>query len=198
MPEVLARIESAGRSGSVPFGTKEYKDLIGFLQIASRSTLMTRIKRYAEDLGARGEVFLAHQSAQRATGNINIPVKLPDGTVAKKASFLFEASTWTEAYAANKATSYVFAYDRNKRERVRVHLAAERALAERNLSFAPNCALSAKLGIGDVDAVRPTLRGDWLPYRLPRDFVRRDETAARIKRQADRFATFLRPIDEDF
>jgi hypothetical protein len=90
-PELLGLMHSRGKSTIVTFGTKEYRDLIRLLDSTGRSTLVDDIAVAVKELGGNGEVFLAHQTARRATGNINIPVKLADGTVAKKSTLSFRS-----------------------------------------------------------------------------------------------------------
>jgi hypothetical protein len=77
-------------------------------------------------------------------------------------------------------------------------LAAERALANQNLSFAPNCALNAKLSEAEIDAARKKLPAEWIQHRLPRDYLDRKEISKRIDTQVDRFSTFLKQINEEF
>ena len=135
------------------------------------------------------------QSVQRAAGNIHLPVVLPDGTVDPKPSFLFKSSEWSEAYALNKQTSYVFTYD----NRALVHIAAERLFHEQGeLTFAPNCWRMAKIGREDLDEVRKKLPDTWIAHRLPPDHLAQARQLERMRKQRERFASFLNAFHPRF
>lgn len=195
-PDVYARFESHGKADPVYRGVDEYKTLSGLLDTPNgRELEAEKIACHVAELGVHTDVFVGFQAPERATGSsISLPVLLPNDKIVEKPNFLFEANTWSEAYALNKATSYVFAYD----DLPKVHLAAERMFADRGLTFAPNCWVFAKVDQDMVGRERASLGGDWIQYRLPPNFLDLPETRSRIKAQRDRFASFLRPLHPKF
>ena len=199
VPELIARFETKGKQVPLTHGQYWFRQLALHLENQEAKENYARlIEGFAEQLGARTEVFLAAQSPQRAAGSMYLPVILPNGAVEEKPSFLFKTSEWTEAYALNKSTSYVFAYA----DLARVHLATERTLGEfgeyGELSFAPNCVLMAKLSPEDVDSARKGLPNEWIAHRLPRDFLGSSSTRERMRVQRERLASHLNSIEPDY
>ncbi|MBV9494960.1 MAG: HD domain-containing protein [Acidobacteria bacterium] len=200
-PTPLAvRFES--ENGVVPSDDAATTSSIEFRQIsralntaAGRERFASEIEDCARELGVNVDVFVAFQQAKRAANGVYLPALLPNGRVEERPTFLFKSHEWTEAYALNKATSYVFAYD----SLPTVHVAAERLFAERHqgLSFAPNCWIMAKVDGAEVEKVRATLSGDWLPYRLAPNVLRTTPYSERIRKQRERFASFLNPMSGD-
>lgn len=192
LPEVLARIESRGKPEPVTQGLYEFLALSRILDTPhGKDNHVEIIRSYAKEIGADTEAFMAVQSVQRAAGSIYLPVVLPDGTIEEKPSFLFKTSEWTEAYALNKQTSYVFCYDGFEK----IHLAAERAFAEAgDLTFAPNCSTMAKISRDRLLEERRKLPDSWIAYRLAPDFLTSAEGVRRIERQRTRLASFLNAL----
>lgn len=198
-PELIARFETKGKVLPLTQGLDWFRQLSLLLETQEGKENHARmVESYARELGAASEVFLAAQSAQRAAGSIYLPVILPNGVVEEKPSFLFKTSEWTEAYALNKQTSYVFSYS----DLPKVHLAAERMLAEfgeyGQLSFAPNCVLMAKLAPEDVDSARKGLPNEWIAHRLPRDYLSRAPTLEILRKERERLASHLNTIEPKF
>ena len=199
LPELIVRFQTKGKQLPVPQGLYWFRQLALILETQEgKENHAQLIESLSKDLGANSEVFLAAQSAQRAAGSIYLPVILPNGDVEEKPSFLFKTSEWTEAYALNKQTSYVFAYT----DLPKVHLATERMLAEfgeyGELSFAPNCSLMAKLSPEEIDAARRGLPDDWIAHRLPPNYLDAVGTRERMKKQRERLASHLNSIEPDF
>ncbi len=187
-PVVLALLETDGKREALTRFESQYREFILHLEHPDiRGFYTEQLAALAAKLGSRSEVFLSAQSAHRAAGSIYLPVILPDGTVVDNPGFLFKASEWTEAYALNKQTSYVFAYD----DRALVHLAAERLFHDMaELSFAPSCSAIAKVSDSELARRRKNLPKSWIAHRLPPDHLRTPDSQARIEKQTDRFASF--------
>jgi HD superfamily phosphohydrolase len=153
------------------------------------------VRHRAKELGVTSDLFVAHQAAKRVGKVTHLPVVLPGGAIDKRPPFLFKAHEWTEAYALNRATSYVFGYD----DLPKMHLAAERALTEdRGLgSFGPNSWLVAKLPVADIDQERARLPADWIDLRLRPDFLETPEAAEKIEVLREKFASFLNAFDPE-
>lgn len=198
VPDLVSRFETKGRPFPHPQGQHDFRQLTLLLEAPERKEDYAQlIRSYAAELGVQSEIFVGVQSPQRAAGSMYLPVVLPNGAIEEKPSFLFKTSEWTEAYALNKQTSYVFAYSGFPK----VHLATERVLSEYGdgeLAFAPNCGHMAKLAIEDVDAARKGLPDDWIAYRLPRDYLDRPTTAERLRKQRDRLASHLNSVEPNF
>lgn len=199
MPEatpLMARFETSGKSDNLVPSLVAYKrDLVREMENPdSKARAAARIQAYASELGGSGDVFIAYQSAQRAAGTPYLPVILPSGKIDDKASFLFKAGEWTEAYALNKATSYVFSMAKLEE----TYLAAERNFLEMELDFAPNAWLLAKVNDAKLDEKRKTFSGEWLPYRLAPNYLNSQEGIRRVRTQRERFASFLNPVHPQY
>ena len=147
------------------------------------------IESSAKELGASTEVFVGHQNARRAGGSMHLDVMMEGGKVERAASLKFKSHEWTEAYALNRATSYVYAYD----DLPKIHLAAEYVLAtERGLrGFAPSCWMAAKVDADAVQLQREALPATWVDVRVRSDYLTSDESVARIAKLRARFSSFL-------
>jgi hypothetical protein len=112
-----------------------------------------------------------------------------EGVAEKKPPFLFEGSKWSDAYALNKQTSFVFADD----QLPIVHLAAERTFADRGLFFPPSSWMLAKMDRTQIDAVRGHLPNseEWRPFRLAPDYLETQEAEERIGALRTKFASLL-------
>lgn len=196
-PPIALRFES--ENGVVPTDDSATNTSLQFRQIAralssaeGRERYANNIAARARELGAGDDVYVAFQQAKRAANAAYLHVVLPNGKLEKRPTFLFKSHEWTEAYALNKATSYVFAYN----HLAKVHLAAEREFAElhEGITFAPNCWIMAKVDGDDVDRERVKLVDEWLPHRLAPNILTTPRYAQRIRQQRERFASFLNSL----
>jgi deoxynucleoside triphosphate triphosphohydrolase SAMHD1 len=152
-----------------------------------------RLNELAREIGVESDAYIAHQVAERVTKATHLPVVMAGGVVAQHPPFLFKAHEWTEAYALNRATSYVFAYS----DLEKVHLAAERLfLLERGMPhFAPSCASIAKLSEDRLQRERENLPLEWTDHRLRQDYLSTQDATRRVAALRDKFATFLNAFD---
>lgn len=191
-PEALTRLARRGREDDAMIGKYEYRTFVRLLLQSpdTKERAAKLIGDFAAELGAKTEVFIGIQSATRAAGNVYLPVILPDGQVDEKPSFLFKTSEWTEAYALNKQTQYVFADG----DLPKVHLAAERLFQGNDMSFAPNSMVVAKISRSDLNVLRAGMAGDWLPVRNEPDLLASASIQERIRVQQQRLSSFLHSV----
>jgi deoxynucleoside triphosphate triphosphohydrolase SAMHD1 len=192
-PEVLGLFYAEGGSAK----TKELN--VDFYQMSQRlsssdSADMYRneIAAFAQELGTETEIYVAHQAAGRAAGSMYLPVLRADNKLDERPKYLFPNDYWSEAYATNKATSYVFADNPT----ADAFLAAEREFADRwNLWFDRSSWVTAKVSEDLISARRATLPSDWRGFRLPPDFLDSPKTQLRIEQLKAKFASFLSAFD---
>ncbi|HEY4216733.1 MAG TPA: HD domain-containing protein [Gemmatimonadaceae bacterium] len=194
---LVAQFETKGRNAIFAEDMRKYhfRTITRILKTPEGAAKYTSLIRdAAAELNADTEIYVALQSAKRAAGSMYLPVLRADGQVDDKPSYLFKNAEWTEAYALNKATSYVFA-DAPSPE---VHLAAERVFAERQLIFAPNSWIAAKISEDALNQRRKTLADTWIESRLPPNYLKSHHARKMINRAERKFAAFLASIDEEF
>ena len=192
-PELLGLFHAEGGSAK----TKELN--VDFYQMSQRLSspdsaelYRTEIGDRAKELGNETEIYLAHQAAGRAAGSMYLPVLRADNKLDERPKYLFPNDYWSEAYATNKATSYVFADNPT----ADAFLAAERVFADRwNLSFDRSSWVTAKVSEDLIEARRTTLPVSWRGFRLPPDFLDSPRARRRIEELKAKFASFLSAID---
>lgn len=199
VPQPIALLESQGDSTTISESSlvyRELRNLVRYLEDqGAKENFVQLIESSARELGSTTDVFVGIQSAQRATGSVYLPVLLPDETIDESPSFLFKTGVWTEAYALNKQTSFVF----SSGDRAKIHLAVERLLLESGeFTFAPNCWDMAKLSRTALADARANLPPEWRAYRLPPTFLKEEKTVGRIQAQRERFASFLNALHPVF
>lgn len=195
LSEVRSRFEQAGKGGVIEAGKFEFDEKSSVLGIARyREDAESSLRAYAGQLKANCEIFIGVQQASRAAGHQHLPVALSSGELEIAPNYLFKSSEWTEAYALNKQTQYVFA-DSAFEE---AYLAAERYFLESDLSFAPNSHKMAKVNPARIDDLRKSLDGEWLPQRLPSDYLRHKSATKRVRELGKKFSAFLSELDSSF
>jgi HD superfamily phosphohydrolase len=195
-PPIYGRFVNRGKEDSAGHASRDYIDVDQVLQSPGGADLTARsMKVLTDDLKVGSELFVGYQSASRAAGRMEMLVLLPGDVVETTPDFMFNVSKWSDAYALNKQTSYVFAYD----DLAKVHLAAERYFAERRLTFAPKSWVWTKLSENDLNAERSVLpeTPDWLPHRLPPNFFTSADTQERLDALRDKFSSYLRSFDSE-
>jgi len=194
MPTAYARFVNEGRDDAVPQSVNDFIQFDKLVQSSSGAEKVAgQLEAYARTLDATADVFLGYQSAQRAAGKMDMPVLLPGGVVERTPDFLFNVSKWSDAYALNKQTSYVFAYEALEK----VYLSSERYFGERKMMFAPKSRVWSKLNPDTIRAARSSLpeTEEWLPHRLPPDYLEGDAAHNRILALEGKFASYLRAFD---
>jgi HD superfamily phosphohydrolase len=192
-PELLALFHAEGR----PIKTRELN--VEFYQMSQRLSSPESADQYraliadrAKELGTTTEIYVAHQAAGRAAGSMYLPVLRADNKLDERPKYLFPSDYWTEAYATNKATSYVFA----DHPTADVFLAAERVFADKwSLQFDRSCWVTAKVSEPALDERRSRLPEGWLGFRLPPDFFDSIKNQVRIEKLNAKFASFLSAFD---
>lgn len=192
-PELLALFHAEGR----PTKTRELN--VDFYQMSQRLSSPELADQYrsliadlAKELGTSTEVYVAHQAAGRAAGSMYLPVLRADNKLDERPKYLFPSDYWTEAYATNKATSYVFADNPT----ADVFLAAERFFADKwNLQFDRSCWVTAKVSEPIIEERRSRLPAGWKAFRLPPDFFDSARNQIRIEKLNAKFASFLSAFD---
>lgn len=188
-PELLALFHAEG----LPVKTKELN--VDFYQMSQHLADAGVVEMYrgqlaalAEELGTSTEVYLAHQVPARAASSMYLPVLRDDGRLDERPKYLFASDLWTEAYASNKATSYVFA----DRATADVFLAAERFVADKwSIYFDRSSWVTAKVSQSEIDDRRKALTGEWKQLRLPPDFLDQAPSRQRIENLNAKFGSFL-------
>jgi len=161
---------------------------------SSLDAFAEQIRQDALEIGATTEVFVGHQNAKRAGGSMHLDVMMPNNTVERAASLKFKSHEWTEAYALNRATSYVYAYD----DLPKVHLATERVLWRRRnlIGFAPSSWMAAKVSAEALDVERAQLPPGWVDVRVRSDYLTTEGAQERIAKLRSKFSSFLTAIYE--
>jgi len=192
-PELLALFHAEGR----PTKAKELN--VDFYLMSQRLSDPKTVEQYevtiaenAQELGTNTEIYVAHQAAARAASSMYLPVLRPDNRLDESPKYLFASDLWTEAYASNKATSYVFADQPN----ADVFLATERFISEKfNLFFDRSSWVTAKMSEDVIEERRAKLPSSWTGFRLPPDFLEAAKTRDRIAKMNAKFASFLSAFD---
>jgi HD superfamily phosphohydrolase len=188
-PALLALFHAEGR----PTTAKERN--VDFFQMSQQlnspaiiEQYRAQIADYAKELGTETEVYVAHQVAGRAASSMYLPVLRSDNRLDERPKYLFANDYWTEAYASNKATSYVFADNPS----ADVFLGAERFISGKwDLFFDRSCWVTAKMSEDLIEAKRRSLPPSWTGYRLPPDFLDRPAARAEIEKLNEKFSSFL-------
>ncbi|HYH81492.1 MAG TPA: HD domain-containing protein [Longimicrobium sp.] len=153
-----------------------------------REALRVRIGELAAELGHPTGVYVTWPDPERVSYKLEIPAVDADGGVTQ-VDQLFSSSMWVEAYGVNKQTGYVFA----DTPAPAVYLAAERAFAERTLTWDSRCWKLAKVSNTAVEEFRadlPQVLG-WVQHRLAPDYLISPDAARRIATVETKLGQFL-------
>jgi len=151
-----------------------------------RKNLARTIQKYAAEFDVITSVYVAWPSAHRVTGKVAIHSIDADGALTAF-DFLFSVDRWTEAYASNKVTGYVFADHFDPR----IFLAAERAFADHSVEWNSRAWSLAKVRRNAVDEYRETLPPTLVRFRRAPTFLTDPDTTARILKVSNRLSPVL-------
>ncbi|MBK8003905.1 MAG: hypothetical protein IPK12_08135 [Gemmatimonadetes bacterium] len=189
-------LESVGQPDRLNWGNADYEAVNDILDTEEgKAIFIADVEALLSELNVSPMVLMGVQSPRRAAGTMNIPVLTRDGGIERNPPWLFEGSKWSNAYALNKQTSFVFADG----DLEQVHLATERAFTKRNLSFPPSSWMLAKFTREALAPFRAALpkTEEWLPHHLEPDYLETGAARQRVEALQRKFASLLNTIDKD-